>query len=79
MATGVGTKGGQLPPGSRSFPDEELIDITKGEQYSSWFLEINPRGEIPVLKVENTIIPDSHELSVSDEQNKINAVFEIIR
>ncbi|XP_038223287.1 ganglioside-induced differentiation-associated protein 1 isoform X2 [Zerene cesonia] len=36
-----------------------LIDITKGEQYSSWFLEINPRGEIPVLKVNNSIIPDS--------------------
>ncbi|XP_047504719.1 ganglioside-induced differentiation-associated protein 1 [Pieris napi] len=36
-----------------------LIDITKGEQYSSWFLEINPRGEIPVLKVNTAIIPDS--------------------
>ncbi|XP_023936772.1 ganglioside-induced differentiation-associated protein 1 [Bicyclus anynana] len=36
-----------------------VIDITKGEQYSPWFLEINPRGEIPVLKVNNSIIPDS--------------------
>ncbi|XP_041987107.1 ganglioside-induced differentiation-associated protein 1 [Aricia agestis] len=36
-----------------------VIDITKGEQYSPWFLEINPRGEIPVLKVNNAIIPDS--------------------
>ncbi|VVC86747.1 unnamed protein product [Leptidea sinapis] len=36
-----------------------LIDITKGEQYSPWFIEINPRGEIPVLKVNNAIIPDS--------------------
>lgn len=35
------------------------VDITKGEQYSSWFLEINPRGEIPVLKVNNETIPDS--------------------
>ncbi|XP_026762506.1 ganglioside-induced differentiation-associated protein 1 [Galleria mellonella] len=35
------------------------VDITKGEQYSSWFLEINPRGEIPVLKVKDEIIPDS--------------------
>lgn len=35
------------------------VDITKGEQYSSWFLEINPRGEIPVLKVDNETIPDS--------------------
>ncbi|XP_045450744.1 ganglioside-induced differentiation-associated protein 1 [Melitaea cinxia] len=36
-----------------------VIDITKGEQYSSWFLDINPRGEIPVLKVNKSIIPDS--------------------
>ncbi|XP_045496095.1 ganglioside-induced differentiation-associated protein 1 [Colias croceus] len=36
-----------------------LMDITKGEQYSSCFLEVNPRGEIPVLKVNNSIIPDS--------------------
>lgn len=37
-----------------------LVDITKGEQYSSWFLDINPRGEIPVLKVKsNEVIPDS--------------------
>lgn len=36
-----------------------VIDITKGEQYSSWFLDINPRGEIPVLKVKHDTIPDS--------------------
>ncbi|XP_013190795.1 ganglioside-induced differentiation-associated protein 1 [Amyelois transitella] len=36
-----------------------VVDITKGEQYSTWFLEINPRGEIPVLKVNDEIIPDS--------------------
>lgn len=36
-----------------------IVDIIRGEQYSSWFLEINPRGEIPVLKVSNQVIPDS--------------------
>lgn len=35
------------------------VDITKGQQYSTWFLDINPRGEVPVLKVNNEIIPDS--------------------
>ncbi|XP_068618420.1 ganglioside-induced differentiation-associated protein 1 [Battus philenor] len=35
------------------------VDITKGEQYTSWFLELNPRGEVPVLKVHDEIIPDS--------------------
>ncbi|CAK1586151.1 unnamed protein product [Parnassius mnemosyne] len=36
-----------------------IVDITKGEQYSSWFLELNQRGEIPVLKIHSEIIPDS--------------------
>ncbi|XP_014368895.1 ganglioside-induced differentiation-associated protein 1 isoform X1 [Papilio machaon] len=36
-----------------------VVDITKGEQYSPWFLELNPRGEVPVLKVRNEVIPDS--------------------
>lgn len=36
-----------------------IVDITKGEQYSPWFLELNPRGEVPVLKVRNEVIPDS--------------------
>ncbi|CAG9793886.1 unnamed protein product [Diatraea saccharalis] len=39
-----------------------VIEITKGEQYSSWFLDINPRGEIPVLKLNNEIIPDSSRI-----------------
>ncbi|KAL4707665.1 hypothetical protein ACJJTC_014846 [Scirpophaga incertulas] len=38
------------------------VDITKGEQYSSWFLKINPRGEVPVLKVNNETIPDSSRI-----------------
>lgn len=39
--------------------EPHIIDITKGEQYSPWFLDINPRGEIPVLKAKNDNIPDS--------------------
>ncbi|CAH2981327.1 unnamed protein product [Chilo suppressalis] len=39
-----------------------VIEITKSEQYSSWFLDINPRGEIPVLKINNEIIPDSSRI-----------------
>ncbi|KAL0270435.1 UNVERIFIED_CONTAM: hypothetical protein PYX00_007845 [Menopon gallinae] len=36
-----------------------FIDITKGEQYQPWFLKINPRGEVPVLKDGIKLIPDS--------------------
>lgn len=36
-----------------------IVDITKGEQYQPWFLEINPRGEVPVLVDGVKTIPDS--------------------
>lgn len=39
-----------------------VVDITKGEQYSTWFLDINPRGEVPVLKDGDNVIPDSSKI-----------------
>ena len=35
------------------------IDLSKGEQRESWFLELNPNGRIPVLKFNDDIIFDS--------------------
>ncbi|XP_012255596.2 ganglioside-induced differentiation-associated protein 1 [Athalia rosae] len=35
------------------------VDITRGEQYGSWFLGLNPRGEVPVLQDGDKIIPES--------------------
>ncbi len=35
------------------------IDLSKGEQRESWFLEMNPNGRIPVLKFNDDIIFDS--------------------
>lgn len=37
----------------------KLVDITKGEQYQPWYLKINPKGEVPVLKDGIKFIPDS--------------------
>lgn len=35
------------------------MDVTNGEQYSQWFLELNPKGEIPVLQDGTLIVPES--------------------
>ncbi|KAJ6641865.1 Ganglioside-induced differentiation-associated protein 1 [Pseudolycoriella hygida] len=35
------------------------VDVTNGEQYSQWFLELNPKGEVPVLQDGTLIIPES--------------------
>lgn len=38
------------------------LDIANGEQYSQWFLEMNPKGEVPVLQDESLIIPESGQI-----------------
>lgn len=38
------------------------LDIANGEQYSSWFLEMNPKGEVPVLQDGSLIIPESGQI-----------------
>lgn len=40
----------------------QVVDLTKGEQYSSWFLELNPRGEVPVLQNGAQIVPESRRI-----------------
>jgi len=35
------------------------MNLFKNEQYEPWFLEINPRGEIPVIKNHEHIVVDS--------------------
>ncbi|KAL1129075.1 hypothetical protein AAG570_013607 [Ranatra chinensis] len=49
-----------------------VVDIGKGEQYQPWFLEINPRGEVPVLKDGVKIIPDSARIIDYLEDNFSN-------
>lgn len=49
-----------------------VVDITKDENYKPWFLEINPRGEVPVLKDGMKIIPDSARIIDYLEDNFSN-------
>lgn len=35
------------------------VDIANGEQFTTWFLQLNPRGEVPVLKDNDLVIRDS--------------------
>lgn len=53
------------------------VDITKGEQYQPWFLEINPRGEVPVLVDGVKTIPDSARIIDYLEDNFSNGVYYI--
>lgn len=35
------------------------MDIANGEQFSSWFLKLNPKGDVPVLKDNSAVICES--------------------
>ncbi|EDW69281.1 ganglioside-induced differentiation-associated protein 1 isoform X1 [Drosophila virilis] len=36
-----------------------IVDLCNGEQYSNWFLNLNPKGDVPVLQDGAFIIPNS--------------------
>lgn len=46
-----------------------VVNILAGEQYSPWFLQLNARGEVPVLQHGDHIVPDSGRILVYLEQN----------
>jgi glutathione S-transferase len=54
---------------------EHIINLTKGEQYQPWFLRINPRGEVPVLKDGVKVIPDSGRILDYLEDNFSNGLY----
>ncbi|TRY61722.1 hypothetical protein TCAL_07880 [Tigriopus californicus] len=35
------------------------VDFQRNEQLSKWFLELNPKGQVPVMKFDNQVISDS--------------------
>lgn len=49
-----------------------LVNVHKGEQYDRWFMEINPKGDVPVLKDGVKIIPDSGRILDYLEDNFTN-------
>ncbi len=41
---------------------ERIVDLKKGDQLERWFLELNPKGEIPVLQLAEGAICDSETI-----------------
>nr|CAD7441829.1 unnamed protein product [Timema bartmani] len=52
--------------------ESHLVNLAKGEQYQSWFININPRGEVPVLTDGVKVIPDSGRIIDYLEDNFSN-------
>lgn len=48
------------------------VDILGGENYKPCYLEINPRGEVPVLRDGVKVIPDSNRIVDYLEDNFSN-------
>ncbi|XP_013782380.1 ganglioside-induced differentiation-associated protein 1-like [Limulus polyphemus] len=49
-----------------------IVNLSKGEQYQPWYLKLNPRGEVPVLKDGVKVIPDSERIIDYLEDNFSN-------
>ena len=47
------------------------IDTANGEQYSQWFLELNPKAEVPVLQNGQLVVPESGRIISYLENNII--------
>eukprot|EP00095_Tigriopus_kingsejongensis_P003051 snap_masked-scaffold101_size371023-processed-gene-0.7 protein:Tk03051 transcript:snap_masked-scaffold101_size371023-processed-gene-0.7-mRNA-1 annotation:"sperm surface protein sp17" len=38
------------------------VDLQRNEHLSNWFLDLNPKGEVPVMKFDNQVIVDSSRI-----------------
>ncbi|XP_059614882.1 ganglioside-induced differentiation-associated protein 1 [Phlebotomus argentipes] len=45
------------------------VNVAAGEQYSPWFLDLNPKGEVPVLKIGSLVVPESAQIINYVERN----------
>lgn len=58
---------------------KQVVSLIAQEQYSSWFLKLNPCGEVPVLTDGVKIIPDSVRIIEYLEDNFSNGRSRLIR
>lgn len=56
--------------------ESHIVNITKGAQYEPWFLQLNPKGEVPVLQDTGKIIPDSTRIIDYLEDNFSNGTLQ---
>lgn len=49
--------------------DLQEVDITNGKQCSNWFLELNPKFDVPVLQNGSLVIPSSNQIINYLEEN----------
>lgn len=40
----------------------KTVNLRDGENFKPWFMKMNPKGEVPVLKDDTKIIPDSEKI-----------------
>ncbi|ELT91680.1 hypothetical protein CAPTEDRAFT_166789 [Capitella teleta] len=40
-----------------------VVNLSNGETYAPWFMKLNPKGQVPVLKDGDTVIDDSAEIA----------------
>lgn len=48
------------------------VDVANGEQCSNWFMQMNPKMDVPVLRNETLIVPSSNQIISYLEANFIN-------
>lgn len=57
--------------------EPRTVNIFRGAQHEPWFLQINPKGEVPVLLDTGKIIPDSGRIIDYLEDNFSNGKIHI--
>lgn len=48
------------------------VDVSNGEQCSNWFMQMNPKMDVPVLRNETLIVPSSNQIISYLEANFVN-------
>lgn len=38
------------------------VDVSNGEQFSNWFMQMNPKMDVPVLQNDTLIVPSSNQI-----------------
>ena len=42
--------------------ESTVVGLTTSGTYAPWFLKLNPKGQVPVLKIGDKVVPDSEAI-----------------